>query len=185
MTQLLLITDYHEFGSLYDYLRKNTLTPRQVRIRIFFFHWNKFRKSKLIDYAIACFLLNYILLFSGHWIFALRKKLDCDASLTSHCIFYKAKNQKQRKCSKTLQKTTTEHFTYFDVLKDFSWLRKNRSWTDIEKDSSFEMLTLTHHTTCDVNFLSCTCDVNFEESKPSHANINRLLWSWIQWINSN
>jgi hypothetical protein len=38
VTQLLLITDYHEFGSLYDYLRKNTLTPRQVRIRIFFFH---------------------------------------------------------------------------------------------------------------------------------------------------
>ena len=30
VTQLLLITDYHEFGSLYDYLRKNTLTPRQV-----------------------------------------------------------------------------------------------------------------------------------------------------------
>ena len=30
VTQLLLITDYHEHGSLYDYLRKNTLTPRQL-----------------------------------------------------------------------------------------------------------------------------------------------------------
>jgi len=56
-TQLLLITDYHEHGSLYDYLRENSL-DEDVMVISYFQNIESFQiKFNFVNFAVAHGLL--------------------------------------------------------------------------------------------------------------------------------